>query len=388
MINIKYKKIYKEFIQEYERIHVNPWHEITKEELNKIAEDLINNMDINNRYKFKYFMDYIIKRLSGKEDAHTKLQIEYPLPINFKIFNNKVLINFPKELRGSRLISINGIKIEKIVEEIEEVITYGTEGKRKYEIEKALFNSMLLFGLPSLRECNTLKFKIIKFDGKEEIREFSKDDEYTKEESFDYDKYLYGENATYIIEDETLIYTHSSVQPKFKEQIEKAINELRKKDLTNINRIIIDLRGNYGGNSALNKMLMDFLLEHKEKELITLIDYRVFSGGRYALRDLLNLGTITIGEEISTPINCYGNSKWVQIDDCNFSISEHYYNPFEYISIKSKEQFKGKINKEQLIPIIYKPDICVESEEMDFINEIDTILEFAKNYNRGLNKKH
>ena len=383
MITKKYKNIYEKFIEEYKRIHINPWHEITEEELNKITNDLITKMNIEDNSSFTYFMNYIIKKISGTEDAHTKILKEIPLPINFKIFNSRVYINYPKEIKGSKLISINGIKINQIIKELEEVITYGTEGKRRYEIEKSLFNSIKLFGLPSLKESETLTYQILTIDGQEITKTFKKDEEYP-EELFDYDEYLYGETGAFTIDNDTLIYKHTSVQPKFKEKIEHSIANLRKIDLSNITKIIIDLRGNTGGNSALNKPLMDFLSENSDKELITLIDYRVFSGGRYALRDLLNLGTITIGEEISTPINCYGNSKLVLIDNCNFSISECYYDPFNYISIKSKEEFFSQMNNELLKPNIYKPDIYVEYNEEDFINGIDPVLEYAKNLNNKI----
>ena len=45
MISIKYKKIYDEFIKKYEEIHVNPWHEISKDELNDIYKKLVNKIN-------------------------------------------------------------------------------------------------------------------------------------------------------------------------------------------------------------------------------------------------------------------------------------------------------------------------------------------------------
>ena len=61
MIRPLYEDIFKRFIENYEDIHVCPWHEISKEELNRMYEDLCNNMDINNQWKFTYMMNYIIK---------------------------------------------------------------------------------------------------------------------------------------------------------------------------------------------------------------------------------------------------------------------------------------------------------------------------------------
>lgn len=159
MITLKYKKIYEQFVENYKKIHINPWYEINEKELNSIYNQSINAMNINNDYNFKYFMDYIIKRLNGKSDAHTKLNIMSALPINFRIFDNEIIVNYPEELKGNILLSINGINIEIIVNEIDNIISYGTEGKRQYEIEKSLFNKYTLLDLPSLRNSKKLTYE-------------------------------------------------------------------------------------------------------------------------------------------------------------------------------------------------------------------------------------
>lgn len=382
MISTKYKNIYENFINQYKEIHVNPWHEINESQLEQLYDRLINVMKIDNEYSFKYFMDYIIKRLSGTSDAHTKYDLVSLIPMNFRIFENKILVNYPQNLKNSKLISINGICIDTIMSELDDVITYGTTGKRKYELEKGLFNRFILFGLPSLRESNELNFEIETVNGEKITRRFPKDEQYSYEELFDYNKYRYGENATYRFIDNCLIYKHSSVQIRFKEKIESAISKLRQEDIFNVDTIIIDIRGNTGGNAALNKILMDFIEEHRDKKLICLTDYRVFSGGRYALRDLINLGAITIGEEISTPINCYGNSNWINIDDHHFSISECYFHPFLGWSASSKEEFAKEATPELLLPWIFKPNILIEETLEDYMQNKDTILNYALEYSK------
>ena len=70
----KYQDTYIKFITKYEEIPVNHWHNIIKE----IYQKLITTTDINDKYTFIYFMNYIIKRLSGISDAHTKHCINLP----------------------------------------------------------------------------------------------------------------------------------------------------------------------------------------------------------------------------------------------------------------------------------------------------------------------
>ena len=377
MISIKYKIIYDEFIKKYEEIHVNPWHEIDKDKLNDIYEKFVSEINVVDEYSFGYFINYIIKRLSGLTDAHTKYSKIIPVPLNFRMFGNDILVNYPKEIKGAKLISINGIPINQIIVELDNIITYGTDGRRQHELEKTLFNKGILFGLPAFRNSEELEYEFIDINGTNIKRKFKKEEEYNN--MFNSKEYEYGHPGECRFIRNALVYTHSSVQNMFKDQIEESIKKLQTEDLTNIDTFIIDIRGNWGGNSSLNDMLMNFIKSNPDKNLICLTDYRVFSAGRYALRDLIDLGATTIGEEIGTPINCYGNSNWFSIDDHYFSVSERYFNPFLKAQATTKEEFLN-LPEEVKKPIIFHPDVLVEQTKEGYINGVDTILEYALNY--------
>ena len=353
MILDKYNNTFNEFITKYEEIHINPWHSIQKEKLMKKKNELLTTMDVTDVYSFTYFMKYLIKLLCGTKDTHTIFDMTSRLPINFKIIENEVLINYPTNLKGNTLISINDIDIKTILNELDKVVSYGTLGKKQFELEKALFNELLLFSIPQFRNTNELIFKMKSPNNEIITKIFKKNEQY--QESFNMNEYLYGNNnGTFKIVNNTLIYNHRSVQQEYESTIKKSVEKLNKIDLTSINKIIIDLRGNLGGNSALNKPLINFLSNHKDKELLTLTDRRIFSAGRYALIDLINLGSITIGEGIGTPLNCYGNSNRFTLNKYyTFVVSEMYFDPTRKIEIKTKEEFK-KIDKSLLEDIIFK----------------------------------
>ena len=378
MIDLKYRKIYEKFLENYKQIHVNPWHEIDEKELEKITNDLLQRYDVTGEYSFCYFMNYIIKRLSGISDAHTIYKPNAPISMNFKIFGEDVLVNYPSDLRGSKLVSINNVDIRQILKELDEILTYGTLGKKRIEMERALYNRCLIWGLPSLKESKELTFQILTRDNKFVTKTYEAKKDY-QNEMFDYEKYLYGDNATFEIKNNCLIYYHSSCQSSYKDKIAEAVASLYQLDISNIDTIIVDLRGNTGGNSAFNDALMAFL-KQSHKNLICLTDYRVFSAGRFALRDLINLGAITIGEEISTPLNCYGNNSKVDIDGHIFSISSCYFHPFLGVSIRSKEEYKKLATPEVLKPVYFKPDIEINEKEEDYLMGEDTILNYAFMY--------
>lgn len=386
MILDKYNNTFNEFITKYEEIHVNPWHSISKEEFMKKKDELLTTMDVTDVYTFTYFMKYLIKILCGTKDTHTIFDMSSNLPINFKIIENEVLINYPNDLKGYSLLSINDIDINVIINELDKVVSYGTEGKKLFELEKALFNELLLFSIPQFRKVNELSFKMKSPNNEIITRVFKKNEQY--QESFNMNEYLYSNNnGTFKIVNNTLIYNHKSVQQEYESAIQESIEKLSKMDLTSINKIIIDLRGNLGGNSVLNKPLMDFLSNHKDKQLITLTDRRIFSAGRYALVDLINLGSITIGEGIGTPLNCYGNSKRFTLNKYyTFVVSEMYFDPIRKIEIATKENFK-KLDKSILEDVIFKPDYFITQTKEDFINNKDTILEFALTLEQSHNLK-
>lgn len=376
MIDPKYKEIYNVFINHYKDKHVNPWHEISETELNIIYNDIVSNQDVADDYSFNYLMNHIIKKLSGVLDAHTQYDDTQRIPINFKIFNNKVIVNYPENMKGSTLLSINNIDISTIISELDNVITYGTEEKKKYETEKSLSNKKKLFGIPLLRNTETLVMNFITIDGKMTSKEYKKEENYSEEEMFNQSEYQYGKPATYYLNNEKLIITHSSIQNRFKEQIENMINELNQLDLSEIDTIIVDIRGNTGGSSANNKPLMEFL-KNANKKIICLTDYRVFSGGRYALLDLIKLGATTIGTGISTPLNCYGNSNWLEYEGHWSSSSESFLAPNFGWGASTKEEYVSGVTNELITPVFFEPDIYIEQSKEDYIAGTDTVLEYA-----------
>lgn len=372
-----YQNALKEFISEYERLHINPWHNISKKELENICKELISKYEIDDGHKFNYFMNYIIKRLSGVNDTHTKFRMRTTiLPFNYRIFGEEVVVNYPDGLKGSTLESINEVSISKILNELDDVITYGTLERKRYELEKSLFDMSLLFSLPSLRESVELTFEFKTIDGEIEKRTIDKKDVMTSDDQFDIEEYYYGDTGTYEIKEETLIYRHCSVQNEYKSIIEESVREISGLDYSKINKIIIDLRGNIGGNSGLNKSLLDFLSEHKDKKLVVLTDYRISSSGSLALYDLIKLGCVTVGEGIGTPFNSYGEQVWLDIGKYRFAVSTSYYIPSMDMKISNKENIE-KIDSEVFKPMIFKPDYYVESTKEDFINNKDKVLEFA-----------
>ena len=62
-MNECYQKIYNKFITEYQNLHINLWHNISKEELESIIKKFLSNNMGDNDYSFESFTNLIIKKL-------------------------------------------------------------------------------------------------------------------------------------------------------------------------------------------------------------------------------------------------------------------------------------------------------------------------------------
>lgn len=153
-------------------------------------------------------------------------------------------------------------------------------------------------------------------------------------------------------------------------------------NINNITKFIVDIRGNTGGNSNIIKPLIKYL---DGKEVITLVDKYVFSSGRFAIVDLKRIGSIFVGTNIGTTLNCFGNVSRNEIDAYLLPISYKYFYYDELsismIGIDKKSdfiKFKNNINNKKYFESqIFEPDYYVEKTIEDYKNNYDRQLEFA-----------
>ena len=331
------KKLDKKFPNE--TIHLDFYFLHSKEELNDFIKKYENEHKINNDYDFYYFMKCLIKFMCGKLDAHTNISMKNNnnhYPISFLTIDNNIYIhkcNDPK-YNLSELKEINGIKIEKIIDELERCINYGTYSWFLVKLDFGLSEKNTLLSLPSINSnTNTIEYKTSK-----EIIKYDINKDYTQDFSiFNIDKF-----EQLKIKDNMLIIKYPSCSsiyvPNIKE-IKKIINK------NNITNILLDLRGNTGGNSTLIKPLIRFL-KHSKLNLTTLVDRYVFSSGRFAVIDMKKIGSKIVGEEIGTPINCFGYTSGNDITP-NTNLKFNFAKVYWYQDIKTNTM-KGIYTKKKL----------------------------------------
>lgn len=300
-LNFAESKRRKELDKKYynESMHLDFYFLHSKKELNNFINTFLKNNKINDDYDFFYFMNCIIKYMSGHIDAHTRIIMSnnnnsYPLSI--QSINNKLYVTRCSEEKYSysELLEINNVSISKITEELEKCTSYGTTNWFFNRLHSDLNNKNILLSLPSIKNnAKYIEYKTSKGIIKYEInKDYSKELTIIRKEDF----------KQFQIKDNILIFKYPKCTNKFIPDIKKIKNLIHD---NNINIFILDLRGNSGGKSSLIEPLIKYL-KHTRLKLVTLVNKSVFSSGRMAAINMLKIGSKIVGQGIGTPINCFG----------------------------------------------------------------------------------
>ena len=353
-----------------ESFHLDFYLNHSKEELYDYINQFLAHNKVNDDYDFYYFLNCIIKYMSRFSDSHTIIYKKDNtwFPIRFKIINNKVFIDrcFDKKMLRKRIKSINGINIDKVVTEIENCTSYGTNAWLLSNIEKMLSNKNNILSLPCLRNHNG---KIIFETDNNETISFDVNKNYNEQVI-----YPKKDIEQYRIVDNILIFKYPSCKNECEPDISKIKTIIANND---IRKFVLDLRGNSGGNSNIIKPLIEYLSDN-DLELFTIVDRNVFSSGRFAAIDMKRIGSKIVGEQIGTPINCFGYVSGNGITS-NSKINFHFARVYWY----EEEGFmKGIFTKEDLEkqtdeffePKYLQIDIPIEVTEEEYTSSLDDVF--------------
>ena len=356
-----------------------------KELLNKM--DSLLHQEKYDRYDLYYIINSLIKYMLGKYDSHTKaiFQDSIIMPIKFKIQNDKVyIINHSKNIedcKGATIVSINDIKIEKILDELEKIISYSTIEYLHTMQEVDLQNFDILMSLPSINNnIDTMTFKILHHN---ELKNIS------------FNKYHlptpYHENIpqnySYEILNNVIVIHYNSCKSTINQEMLNLISKLKLiESERKVNNYIVDLRNNGGGDSRIIIPLIEYL---KGKDIVVLVNEKVFSSGRMAYVELKKIGAYSIGTDISTSLNCFGNVPGeLKLDNLSLIIKRSstywYYDKYFKCTGYRKDSFTKyfRTRKDLLEPIILHPDEYVYMSVDNILNGNDSQMMAAINYFR------
>lgn len=246
----------------------------SKEEFERKLNSIVVDKDSYDRYDLYYYMNYMFKYMLDKYDSHTHMIFidNKKLPIKIKIIDGIPYIvdgsNRVSQYRGAKILSINGVSINDIILELEKITCYASYDFLKIMLEDYLSDANVISSLPILNKQYFMVITTDKGDIRFDLNNLDKYEDKSKKRNYTLD-----------VINRSAIITYNSC--KDEEKMIELVNRLN--SMPNIESYVIDLRGNGGGNSLINRYLVDYL---KEKKFIVLCDERVFSSARMCLIDL------------------------------------------------------------------------------------------------------
>lgn len=388
MRNAKWIEDIEQLSQELPIRHANLFFSLEKEEFYKQIEILKSNIEILDNYEIQVEVGKIV---ASVKDAHTyvHMHVRYVCPFNMYWFNDGLYITSVyteyKAILGRKIIAINDLPIEEVSNNLSSIISFENMNYFKALLPKYLPAVELLYGLGIVNDINNLKLTyeesenqlkyinispllINEIDNLEMVELEGKCNDGTLP--------LYRQHINenycfkYLDKNKIIYFKYNKCRERENKKIEDFINELIDFIENNeIEKLVIDLRDNSGGNSSLLDPFIEYLANNQklnmEGKLFVIIGRETFSS---ALLNALSLKektkAIFLGEPTGGKPNCYGEVEKFTLR--NYGLTIFY-----------STQYYDVIGDDSVMTLV--PDVKIEVTIEDYINRVDPVFEYINN---------
>ena len=374
-INVFASKLseFNELRDNIDKLHKNFYNTTEKATCDEIFTNL--SKDIESTDDGEYYFT-LSSYLALSNDSHTSLYAPN-LALSFKYF--ALQLNFIEDevyvvsgiselsdYMAKQVIGINGYSIDKILKKATKVVPHDNEVYLKLWLNNQLNNTSFLSFIGIMDDQNedvTLTFS----DNSTltltpmmilELRSHSLISAVKGYSKYIYQGYYLAQN----IDNKTLLISYNTCSEDPNYPIKNFINDVKtmlKK--TKYEKIIVDLRYNGGGNSALFEPVIK-LLKKQKCEKYCLIGEQTFSSAilnAVSLKD--DASFILVGSPTGGSINHYGEVKSFILSESNWEV---YYST-KYFKLSNK--YEGSI----------KPDVQIKKDITSFIEGRDLEIEYC-----------
>lgn len=366
----------KQFVEDLEFLktelpqrHKNLFAKISEKEFNlKILEIESKSKNLNEE-TFEIELYKLIKEIG---DEHTRIEPKYPtiFPIHFDFFKEGIFVTETDSINSILLFKkLNGIEKISVKNVIKKYKTIIKDDNKSYFVNYFLNfvnNPKILKGLNITQSDSSAKFVL----DKQEII-LSAENKRTSSNTLNSHLLRFKTKDNYwyeFLENNKILYFNYQDCSEQNGKLFETFN----KELFNIietqkpEKLIIDLRNNSGGNSAILKPFLEKLRTsyiNKKGSLYVLIGKKTFSSSLMNAIDLKrNYNSILIGESTSGNVNHYGETRGFYLPNSKIIVG---------YSTKFWENWKGYFG-----PLI--PDIPIKYSIENYKNNIDEAIEYVK----------
>lgn len=354
---------------------------ISKEEFYARQQEIADKLNDLSEIEFYFELRSLIASIGV---AHTTINLnasmKYPfklLPYTMQLYNDGwILTGISDEFKaylGYEVIALNGIEMSSVKEKAKALISYENDAWLNQQIPALLMNADALVFMGILDNNDALTLTLKYEDKLEEITIPSVSGPLyqsdissvelpaiqTLRQPMIYTSFPLNEQTYYIQYNQCSEMPNYSMS-QFADDVKKELNE------QHYDKLILDLRYNTGGNSAVLEpmlMMIDTYQQSNELKLITLISELTFSSGvMNAVQLKYGLDAILIGTPTGGNVNGYGELQQFNLNYFPYTVN---------YCVKYFEMISG-YEKDSLYP-----DIDVEINYKDIMQGKDSCIEIA-----------
>lgn len=358
------------------------------------ADRFINSIMLDNSYDEFLLcrqLMVILKYLLGPHDSHTGVRaasqgLVLPLMLHIQ-GDHAYVLGVRKDYSdalGGELLSINGVPVDQLLAEDEQLERYATAGCLHYAQEICLSTGAIRI-LPSFTgSVDRMNFVVRCSDGNE--KRFCTDgSEILRGPDWLYATVLKSPNYTYDLAEDYLVlhYTQCRDLDRMKQYIQEVDQLVTERGYR---KCIVDIRHNMGGGDAPSNMLCGYL-RGKFTKLVALVDEMVYSSGMSTCLMLRDIGAYTIGTDIGDSPCAFGNA--VARDFSQYGLTARCSQKFmvaEPGRVRSrgytKEQFAAEFHAPTDLPEFwyFYPDLYVDRTFDDMLSGRDPQMDATIKY--------
>lgn len=303
------------FAEELPKRQLDFYKLIDKKEFETKIDCLKNNIDSLDGFAITFELQKILSSLNV---SHTCIPIKYSnLPITVELFDDGLFIlgidQSKKEYLNRKIVSINKIDVDEIYLRLKPYLSFENKYWLKKQIPEIIIKPKVLKYINVIENEGQTTFELENGDSfKLTIQ--STGSEMAFSHIFTELTYLKNSKKYYwydMIADHILYIQYNKCKEDNNYPFSSFVNEINQIIGNNsVNTILVDLRLNTGGNSAIINPLIEMLKNHSDKKIYGAISRRTYSSGRFAVKDLItHFNAELFGEPTGGSPHSYGESK-------------------------------------------------------------------------------
>lgn len=368
-------------LSEIERLHVNPYHQISKAQLlqhaNQIKEDIPQLSDPQVVFRFMQLLGSLGNGHNFIVPTAAKTAALVRLPLQFYWFADGVYVVQATEryqhLIGLRLLKVAETPVEQVLAKLASVNARDNEMQQLWLGPYYLGLPDVLAGIGVVENAENIPLTFTTTTGqhssvnlKGEPFSFNGFPNLPSLKQADNPLYLQNKNSNYWYKTDkanNYLYLQFNAVAQDKSQSLEAFSTEVRQQLakSGVDNLVVDLRHNSGGNGSilppLTRALIHFKEQRAEAKLFVIVGRNTFSAAHLLLADLNRLtDAIIVGEPSGSRPNHLGEAGWFQLPYSGVVgiISSQYHQaskaedhriwvaPQLPVTLDSKQYFSGK----------------------------------------------